>query len=395
MDVTLSDNEKKVLNTVRKKGIISINDIVESGNLSTATGSRLINKLIADKFLIETEISPPSNSGKGRPQRHVKWHGKDHYMIGIDVGTTHIRGAIYNLNIDCIKEIEFETIPGSSIELLFQKINTLIDRLYDTDLIEKKKILGIGMAFAGLINKNSRIIKFSPAFSWHDIDVSKYIINNTQLPIYYDNVTRLMALSENYFGFGKEYDNFIFINIGFGIGACAVIDNNLFVGPNGYAGEFGHVIAEPNSNMQCSCGQHGCLTTTSSGEFILKRAIDLIHSGQESILSNIEIKNISTKSIFTAAENGDQLCNSVINQAINHLAIKISDLKKMFDPQAVIIGGGISQNGEFFFSKLRNKVNSINMKYDEKTVPIYPRTYLGKAASIGAAIMVAQKELNL
>ena len=395
--MNLSRNEKEALAIVRKKGIIAINDVVDSCNISIATGSRLINKLISEKFLIETV---GDNIGdilsKGRPQRYVKWHCPDRYVIGIDVGTTRIKGFLFNLNLNVIKEVDIETNPEKNARQVFNKIDNIIERLYDTNAIDKKDIMGVGLAFAGLINKNDKLIKFSPAFSWHNLDINEYLDNKTNLPLYYDNVTRLMALGESYFGYGKEYDNFIFINLGYGIGSSAVVNGELFVGENGYAGEFGHVIAEPDSRIQCSCGQYGCLTTISSGEYIAKRAIDLIANGEKSIICSIHPDKIDAKVVFDAARNNDKICISIIDNALKNLAIKIADMKKCFDPKTIIIGGGISWNGEYFFSNLNNKLSGLNMKYDDnKKTIVMPESFPGKSASIGAGVMVAQNILNL
>jgi predicted NBD/HSP70 family sugar kinase len=395
--MVLFHNEKKVLGIVRKKGVIAINDIVESSELSTATGSRLINHLIEKKFLAEAASeNDPESAGKGRPQRYVKWHCPDYYVIGIDVGTTHIKGSLFNLNLDFIKEVDIETTSQKEPGQVFRKINDMIERLYNTHLIEKEKILGIGIAFAGLINKNNKVIKFSPAFNWYDVNINDYLVNKTNLPVFYDNVTRLMALSESYFGYGKEFDNFIFINIGYGIGSNAVIDGNLFTGQSGYAGELGHVIAEPDSSVQCSCGQYGCLTTTSSGEYIAKRFIEQLKNGSDSVLRQKNWEEIDTKMIFEAAAGGDELSISIIDTALSHLAIKIADLKKCFDPAAIIVGGGVSWNRDYFFSVLKEKLEPLNMKYneDEKRL-LCPQSFPGKSATIGAGVMVAQGVLNL
>lgn len=391
----LSRNEKEALAIVRKKGVVSINDIVKSCNISIATGSRLINKLISDEFLTEADTND-NNLCKGRPLRYVKWHCPNRYVIGIDVGTTRIKGYLFNLNLVVIKEVDIETNPEKDAKEVFSKINNIIERLYDTNIIDKNNILGIGVAFAGLINKDNKVIKFSPAFNWHNLDISKYLVNKTNLPLYYENVTRLMALGEFYFGYGKKFENFIFINIGYGIGSSAVLNGKLFIGENGYAGEFGHVIAEPDSKTLCSCGQYGCLTTTSSGDAIAKNAIRFINEGEKSILSSIGINRIDAKAVFDAACNNDELSIRVIDYALKNLAIRIADLKKCFDPKAIIIGGGVSWNGDYFFSNLNKKLSNLNMRYsdNDKSIVI-PQSFPGKAASIGAGVMVAQKVLNL
>lgn len=393
----LSENQRKVLETVRKKGIVAINDIVETSTLSPATGSRLINKLISEKFLEkvdqETGVGPTC---KGRPQKYVQWYGKGYYVICLDIGTTSIKGGIMDLNGSFYKEIESENSPMVKPEICFTKINEIILKLYNNDIVDRNRILGVGIAFAGLINKQSNIIRFSPAFGWHDVDPYSYLTKETGLPIFFDNVTRLMSLGELYLGHGKTFNNFVFINIGFGIGASIVINSEVYEGSHGYSGEFGHVLTKPDSEFECSCGQKGCLTTTSSGEFITKRAINRIRRGEHSSLENYAPDSINTKLIFEEAIKGDKMCISVIDVAISHLAYRLSDLERIIDPEAFIIGGGITLSEEYFFGELRNKMSMLYMKYPRKNkAEIIPRTFKHRSTIIGAGILVAQKVLNL
>lgn len=395
----LTRNQKIVISTARKKETVAINDIVSTSTLSGATCSRTINQLIEMELLIEVDIPDGTRNIKGRPQRYVKWHGRNHYAIGIDVGTTRIKGALMNLAAETVKEVDILHNKNKNVEQVMATVHDTINRLLSSSFVDTNKILGIGIAFAGMINESNSTIKFSPAFNWFNVDIAKHFKDKFDKPIYFDNVTRLMSLSETFWGIGKKLDNFIFINLGFGIGASIVSNNKTIIGQNGYAGEMGHVIAEPNSKYICSCGQAGCLTTTSSGEFISIRIKDRIKAGEESILLEMcenKIENIDTKMVFDAAQKNDKLAMDVINTAITHLAYKIIDLKRYFDPQAFVIGGGIAKNGDFLFDLLKKKINSHKMKSDiDDTIEIIPSSFPGRAAMIGAGALVAQHTINL
>jgi len=359
-----------VLDVARRNGVVSINDIVQRTPLSSATGSRLINKLVDEDFLEEvTSKEVDFNGTKGRPQRFYKYNAKNHYVIGLDIGSTSIKGGIMNLNGVFVKEIA---------------------------IVEKEKILGVGVAFAGLINKNDHIIKFSPTFNWHDLDPKSMLNQVDNLPMYYDNVTKLMALGEIYLGYGNKFSNFIFVNIGYGIGASIVTNGKLYYGSNGYSSEFGHVISKPDSHFLCPCGQKGCLTTTSSGEYIKKRAIYRMHQGEYSILKKYKEDDISAKIIFQEAKNGDKLCKEVVDVAINNLAYRLLDIDKIINPEAIILGGGITLAEDFFFDKLRMKMNSISMNYPRPLrTKVLPRTFKHNATLIGAGMLVAKNVINL
>jgi len=380
----LSQTHKMVLDVARRNGVVSINDIVQSTPLSSATGSRLINKLVDEDFLEEvTSKEVDFNGTKGRPQRFYKYNAKNHYVIGLDIGSTSIKGGIMNLNGVFVKEIELENNHLTSPEVCFKKINNIIDSLYNNSIVEKEKILGVGVAFAGLINKNDHIIKFSPTFNWHDLDPKSMLNQVDNLPMYYDNVTKLMALGEIYLGYGNKFSNFIFVNIGYGIGASIVTNGKLYYGSNGYSSEFGHVISKPDSHFLCPCGQKGCLTTTSSGEYIKKRAIYRMHQGEYSILKKYKEDDISAKIIFQEAKNGDKLCKEVVDVAINNLAYRLLDIDKIINPEAIILGGGITLAEDFFFDKLRMKMNSISMNYPRPLrTKVLPRTFKHNATLI-------------
>lgn len=391
----LSDNQRIVLETVRSKGVVAISDIMENSTLSAATSSRLISKLISAKFLEEVDVHQ-NISSKGRPQKYVKWYGKGYYTISIDVATTKIKGGIMNLDGVFYKLIEVENNPRNSALTCFEKINKIIEDLYNDEIVERRKIIGIGIAFAGLINKDTGVISFSPAFDWQDINPRDLLTSKIDIPIYIDNVTRLMALGEIYLGYGRQYFNFAFINLGFGIGSSIVIGGEIYRGSVGYAGEFGHILTNPDSLVECSCGRRGCLTTTSSGEYIAKNAIERLKNGEQSTLSCYSYSDISAKLIFEEAEKGDVLSRSVLDFAISHLAYRIVDYACIFDPEIVVIGGGLSLSHNYLFGELQSKIDMLHMKcHGVNRIKILPCSLNGKATIIGAGMLVAKGVLNL
>jgi len=139
------------------------------------------------------------------------------------------------------------------------RTSLLIHDLVDRSGIPSSKILGIGMAVAGLVDRQRRVIEYSPDFGWHDADIIADLRKTVPFPIVFDNVTRVMAIGELHFGLGRTSDTFVCINVGYGIGAGVISEGKPFFGARGMSGEFGHIVVDPFSDARCMCGNKGCL----------------------------------------------------------------------------------------------------------------------------------------
>ena len=148
------------------------------------------------------------------------------------------------------------------------KVVDIIERLSNTSMVKRDQIIGVGIAVAGTVNLEKGIVVYSPAFQWRNVKIYDYIQSRIQLPLFFDNVNRVMALGELTFGKGNNYDNMICINVGYGIGAGIIINKKLFYGTDGMAGEFGHVPVTGDNLIVCPCGNKKCLTAYSSGDAI-------------------------------------------------------------------------------------------------------------------------------
>jgi glucokinase-like ROK family protein len=336
--------------------------------------------------------------GKGRPFKLIKFHGENNYIIGIDLGTTSIRGVLANLNAEVIKEVELETKIKTGVEGVFDQVNRVISKLINTQSIDINRIHGIGMAIAGLINKRTNIIEFSPAFNWKNVKVEDLIQTPNKYPIVFDNVTRVMALGELRYGIGLKYRNFICVNVGFGIGGGIIIDGQPLMGTDGMSGEIGHVTVEKNSKRLCSCGNYGCLQALASGEGMTTTAREQLEKGKKSVLTQMcknNLDELDAKMIVEAAKMQDQLALSILEEAIGYIALHIADLIKIFNPQAVVVSGGVSFNGDIFFEPLKRIINEHIMPNCSTKVEILPGSNHGNATIMGALSLILNEVLNL
>lgn len=388
----IKHNKSLVLNSVWKDKYISRLEICKLTGLSTATVSRLVDSLIQDRLLEESQSIA---SQKGRPVKPVHFNGKGHYIIGIDLGTTSIRGVLTNLSCEPIKEIEVVTESHKDPEYVLNKVVQVILSLANTNLVDSARIIGVGMAVAGIINLSTGIVEYSPAFNWRNINLRNYMVSHVPFPVYFDNVSRTMALGEITFGSGARYNDLICINVGYGIGAGIVIGKKLFYGTDGMAGEFGHLPVKGDEKVYCTCGKKNCLTAYASGDAIAQRALIALQNDRTSILHQIPSGELEARHVADAAMKGDVISIQVFSDAMGYLGRAIAGLLNIFNPQAVFLGGGVSLNRPIFWDMLKPVIEENVFDHRSTKYHILPASHPGQSAIYGALAMVLQEILNL
>jgi len=388
-------NKVKAIDIIRKNDGISRAEIAKMSGLSAPTVSRIVDALITDGMV--TEIGEGKSNGGRRPTL-LRFSGSSNYVIGIDLGTTKTHGILSDLDAKIIAEEQCPTPVESGFERVMAQTATVISDLKAHLGGNDKQILGIGMAVAGLINRNRNVVEFSPDFHWHDVDVVRELEKHHNLPIIFDNVSRVMALGELSYGIGRTYDHFILVNVGYGIGAGVIIDGTPLFGSLGMAGEFGHITLEKDSEARCDCGNVGCLEALASGNAIAKAAQAALRSGASSRLSDMcegDLPRITARHVADAAKMGDALSQGILEEAFEYLGIGIAGLINLFTPEAVVIAGGVAQAGDVLFDSVEAIVRNRGLNAASRNVAIQPATFGLRAAAMGAVSLILQDVLSL
>lgn len=389
------ETKSRILETIRENEGISRLEVAAVTGFSTATVTRIVESLMNDDDLVEERGN--QSLPKGRPRKLLYFKGHNKYIIGIDLGTTYIRGVLSDFNTESIKEIDIITEAHKDHRHVLSRVVEVVENLQNTSIIDPTKIYGVGLAVAGLINTSTDTVEYSPAFDWHDVKLNEILKNKIKLPLFYDNVSRVMALGELQFGEGRKYDNFITVNVGFGIGSGIILGKKLFYGTDGMAGEFGHQPVCGDNLIKCSCGKTNCLTAYSSGDAIAKRAVLKLKEGRKSTLTELsgnKMDLITAEMVASSAELGDELSIEIITNSGNYLGLSIAGLINMFNPQAVFLGGGVSMAGPVFWDNLRKVIddNILDKRYTK--YKILRVTYPGKSTIYGAIGLVLREVLK-
>jgi glucokinase-like ROK family protein len=388
-------NKTEVTHLIRNSEGIFRADLAKKSGLSAPTVSRIVETLLREGLAVE--IGAGESKGGRRPTL-LKFSGVGNFIIGIDLGTTNILGVLTDLNANVVAEIKRPTMVEEGFSRIMERTSGVIDEL-GASLGEKRgRVCGIGLAIAGLVNRDRDIVEFSPDFHWHNVDVRAAMSHATEIPVVFDNVTRVMALGEMWYGAGRNCRDFIMVNDGYGIGAGIIIQGRPLYGLKGLAGEFGHLTLEKDSDIQCECGNFGCLEALASGNAIAKAAQRELIIGAVSILSQLcggDPSRLTAEMVADAAKRGDRVAWSTFDRAAEYLGLGIAGLINLFNPEAVFIGGGVAQAGDILFDKVRKTVNARALNKAAGGVAIMPATFGPRSAVMGAISLILSGVVGL
>ncbi len=338
------------------------------------------------------------NSTGGRPPKLLKFDGSHDYVIGVDLGSTSIRGAISDLDGRFITEIETPTDLEGGFEKISLQVVKLIEKLIFRSKIGEEKVLGIGLAIAGFIKAESGMVEFSPVFNWRKVNIKSELGKHIKLPIFCDNVNRVTALGELVYGVGKKHTNFICVNAGFGIGAGVIINGKPYSGSRGFAGELGHLVVDSESEYVGKGSIRGSFESLASGYGIAEAAKRKLQNQSKHSEIVVKVKGdleaITAKTVIDCAKKGDSLALEIFDEAMGYWGIGLDVLIKLFDPEVIVIAGGLIRSGNIFFDSLKKSVEKNRLEEVDDLPIILPSSFGRDATITGALSLVISKVLR-
>lgn len=383
-------NRTKVLQLIREEKEITRLDIISKTGLSAPTVSRITETLLSKKFIVQEELGESSG---GRPPQILRLNSKNNYVIGIDIGGDFIRAIYSNLDGEFIYEIHIPTEMELGFEGIMKKVGGLIQKLEKRGDGDERRVFGVGIAIAGVVDRKTEHVLYSPVLNWEHVDVKNTLKKYTDLSISIGNVANMIAIGELFYGIGSDFDSFISVNLEYGIGAGIVINRELFLGSSGFSGELGHIVIQNHNKRLGRDGIQGTLEAHASSYEMVDIIKERIGNGEHSILKDLK-GLINIYDIIDAAKEGDTLSINVLNSATELIAKSIDTLIKLFDPEAVTVSGGISIK-DSFFNEVLKKLEKTSLPNHPAVVPVIPSTYKEQGALMGAFSLVLDKIMRL
>jgi len=307
------------------------------------------------------------------------------YAIGVDLGGTNIAVGLVDENWKIIDKMSIPTRAPRPAEEIVKDMASL-----SAALAEKNRVLpvGIGIGSPGMISDG--VVHSAVNLKFDEVPLCDMMERATGLPCRLGNDANAAALGENVAGAGKGASSFVMVTLGTGVGGGIIVNGHIVEGFNGAGAEVGHFVLQPNGR-RCGCGKKGCFEAYCSATALIDQTAEAMRKNPNSAVARLcggDAATINGKTAFDAMREGDAVGKEVVDTFINYLALGISNMVVLLQPEVLAIGGGISKEGESLLAPIRDIVYA-NSYYDDKT----PRTRLvaatlrGDAGIVGAAAL--------
>lgn len=279
------------------------------------------------------------------------------YYIGIDIGGTTVKGIILKPDGTIVFENAIVTGCADGAENMLANIIKLINTLFAKSLVSPQQVVGIGIGCPGMIDSKHGTVVFAGNLGLKDFPLAQRIRDEFELPVRLTNDANAAALGEAKFGAGKEYSSSILVTLGTGVGGGIVLDGKLFEGNKSVGAEIGHAVIEYNGNP-CTCGRKGCFEAYSSASALIKKTREAMADNPKSEMwKTYDLLTVNGKTCWDYYKT-DASAKAVVDWYLKYLATGLTNLANEFRPEVIMLGGGISEQGEALTGPLQQMVDA-------------------------------------
>ncbi len=317
---------------------------------------------------------------------------KERYIVGVDLGGTNIVAGA--MPIDGSREIGMHTTPtlaDTGAEAVADRIAGMIEQVIAQTTKEtgatRADFIGVGIGAPGPLNREKGNVIVTPNLGWKNFPLRDEISRRVGLEATLDNDANCATLGEFWCGAAVGGWNVIGITLGTGIGGGLILEGKLYHGSSDVAGEIGHTSIDANGR-RCKCGNYGCLEAYASGPAIAERAREALRGDEaESILVSMvdgDQRKITAQTVYEASKRGDETAREVVRETARILGTGVANLLNIFNPDIVVLAGGVTQAGDALFQPLRAEVKRRAFKPAVQACRILPGALPLSAGVVGA-----------
>lgn len=377
---------KKIISYFADAGNATIADLCKETNLSVPKVTTLITELINGGLV--KDFGKVGSTGGRRPNIYGLAPDSG-FFLGVDVKHDHINIGLIDLQKKLIKISKDVAYNLNNTAASLATLCELIKDFIKEAAIAKDKILGLGLNLSGRINYATGY-SYS-FFHFNEDPLSKLLEKELNLKTYLENDSRAMAYGEFNCGVVKEEKNVLFLNLDYGLGMGVLINNELYYGKSGFAGEIGHIPLF-NNEIICQCGKKGCLETEASGRALIAMFKEKLLTGSTSSLGKTAHDNIQMQDIINAANNDDVLSIELIAKVGEKLGRGIALLINIYNPELVILGGALASTGEHIHLPIKSALNKFSLSLVNSDTKL-KLSKLGEEAGVMGACLLVRKRL--
>ncbi len=372
-------NASLLIELVRRFGPISRAELSRQSQISAPTVSAIVAQLLARGTFSEVAIAPSSG---GRPPVLLQLNPKAGYVVGIKLRDDGLTTVVCDLDAGIVaideKAVALVGDPAAAIA----EIEQATRRVLRGAGIARAKVLGVGIGLPGVIDSLRGSCQFSHLLQWHEVELAAPLQRRLRLPVWVDNDVNTLAIAEKWAGDGIAARDFITLSVGRGLGLGIVIDRSVYRGAVGGAGEFGHVIIDPDG-PECECGRSGCLEAL-VGERALLRRVSALHG-----------RSIERDELISLAAQGEPATVQVLTDGSQRLGLAVANVVTLLNPELVIICGEGTQLGAPFLDLVVAAIRDLTFAGLGKQIEVKVQQWGDDAWAVGAATLVLRESFTL
>ncbi len=370
-------------------------ELARVADLSPSSITAIVQRLIKKGLVIESE---PSSSQLGRRPIPLQIRSDAAYLVGVDLGSFFLRVVITDVNGEIVYKSQARMDMNLGRERVLEKTFLCIHQAIRESKIPQKSVKGIGIAHSGVIDSDAGVVLSFPRpgqmEEWRNVPLKDIFQKEFNLPCLLEDSVRTATIAEKRYGAGKDLDNFIYINVGMGIGAGIFLDGKVYRGAGGKAGEFGHITVDENGPL-CSCGNNGCLETVASSAAIIQSVRTAIEAGIDSRIRELadgDLENISIELIAQAVMLDDSLAYRVLQKSASYIGIGLANLVNLLNPKVMVFGGALFREiPQLITDPVRRIIRQRSLERSAHEVELKVSTLGGEASALGAARLIGER----
>jgi len=334
---------QELLGLLISQGPLSRSALAETLHVSRARVTDLSRELLEAGLILETQAASQRRQGKGRPFVHLAIDASYGFCLGISVTDSRIHLLLTDLSgtVQAEQTVPTSVKPQQLVEIVQRSLTQLLDKAG----IARKRMLSIGLAISGFVDRERGVCLHSANLGWHDVPIASLITQATGLPTVLENDANAAATSEKLFGLARETQNFTLITLGASIGCAHYIGGQLYRGSHGGAGEIAHSTVELGGQV-CLCGKRGCLDTVASRAALLEAA------------DRRGLQAASVGELERAASNGDAQARNILQRGSQVLGLVIANIVQSNEPELVLIADPSGFGQGLFLTNLRHTIEN-------------------------------------
>ena len=321
-------------------------------------------------------------------------NAKTQCLIGVDLGGTKILAGVFDTAFNCLGQVKISTKAHRGPDEVINRIARGVKDTVDECDLSMSQVRGVGIGAPGAVDTQEGRVIFAPNLGWENLPLKKSLEKQLEVPVFVENDCKLHTLGVFEAELKAKPKHLLGIFLGTGIGAGIIIDGKPYAGINGTAGEVGHMVIDLNG-PECGCGNRGCFEALASRRAIFRTIQAAVKKGQKTLLTDMlgdDLTDLRSGDLRKAIRRGDKFVEKVIDQAAEYTGIAVGNLMNIFNPEVIVIGGGVVEQLEHEMLPIIEKVARKNaLPGTSKGVQIVA-TRLGDDAGItGGAVLVMRQ----